>query len=254
MSINAIIVDDETPGRNRIRQLLSKVDDFCIVGEFNNGVEAIKFLEKESPDVVFLDIKMPGMDGFEVCRNLPRQRGPIIVFITAFDRYAIDAFEVKAIDYLLKPFDEDRFQKALESVRERYRSRSLPSPTDFNFFEFIEELKRSNKQPDRLAFRADGKVVFVRPGDIDFIESDGNYLGVFGPTPKLYVRETLAGMETLLPKDRFIRINRSVLVNLDQIREVEPSLYGDGIVHLRNGTKLSLSRKYKDRIEELLRH
>lgn len=248
--IRTLIVDDETHGRARIRQLLAGEADFEIVGECANGRQALAAMTKDTPDLVFLDVQMPRLDGFAVCRALPAGTAPLIVFVTAYDRYALQAFEMHAIDYLLKPFDRERFARTLQHARGQFRRRS---DSGAQLEALLAEMSpRKKRGLERLAFKADGKVVILRVEEIDWIEAEGNYLKLHTAAGSHLFRETLSNLEEQLPDDKFLRINRSTLVHLDRIKEMQSLFYGDFAVVLRDGTKLTLSRNYRSRVERVL--
>jgi two-component system, LytTR family, response regulator len=253
MKIRVLIVDDEAHARARIRHALKDEPDFEIAGEAANGREAIETIRRSAPDLVFLDIQMPRLTGFDVCAQLAAGGGPIplIVFCTAYDQYALKAFDVHAIDYLLKPFARERFKQALEQVRARLQQ-SPPAPANPHLADLLADLKAGLKQPDRLIFKVDGRVILVRAEAIDWLEADGNYVRVHCGNETHYVRETLANLEAQLPTEKFMRVSRSALVNLDGIKEFQPLFYGDYTVILQTGAKITLSRTYRERLEKLL--
>lgn len=253
MKIRALIVDDEAHARARLRHALKEETDFEIVAECANGREAIEAVRRAKPDLVFLDIQMPRLTGFDVCAQLSDAGVslPLIIFCTAYDQYALKAFEVHAIDYLLKPFDRERFKQALNHARDRLRGAATP-PADQRLADLLANLRSGLKQPDRLVFKEDGRVVFVRPEAIDWLEADGNYVRIHCGAEAHYVRETLAGLEAQLPAEKFMRVSRSAIVNLDRIKEFQPLFYGDYSVLLQTGAKLTLSRNYRGRLEKLL--
>ena len=251
MRIRTLIVDDEAPARARIRHLLKNESDFEVIGECANGRQAVAAVQKQRPDLVFLDVQMPRLGGFEVCAAIAGDAMPLVVFVTAYDQYALQAFEVHAIDYLLKPFDRERFQKSLRHAREQLR-RGESGLSNDRLAALLENIKPDGHQRQRLAFKANGRVILVRVEEIDWIEADGNYVQVrVGPLSH-QLRETISGLETQLASDRFMRISRSVIVNLDRIKELQPLFYGDYAVILQNGTRLTLSRNFRDRLEKLL--
>jgi two-component system, LytTR family, response regulator len=251
--IRALIVDDEAPARSRIRQLLKNEAGFEIVADCSNGRQAVETIRRERPDLVFLDVQMPGLTGLEVCETLSADNValPLVIFVTAYDQYALKAFDVHAIDYLLKPFDRERFQKALGHVREQL-TRLKVGASDPRLNALLEDLRAGAKKTDRLVFKENGRVIFLQTQTIDWIEADGNYIRLHAGSESHYVRETLAGMEAQLPSDGFMRISRSLLVNLDRIKELQPLFYGDYVVILRDGSKLNMSRNYRDRLESIL--
>jgi len=250
--IRVLLVDDEAPARARLRQLLRTEPDIEIVGECASGRVAVGRIAADRPDLVFLDIQMPGMTGLEVCRSLPPGELPCIVFVTAYDRYALQAFAVHAIDYLLKPFDRERFQDALRHARNRIRGRRGDDSTGAKLAALWEDLRGGRRDLERLAFRVDGRVVFIRLAEIDWIEADGNYVRLHLGNRQQQLRETLQGLEAQLPSERFLRVSRSAVVNLDRVRELQPLFYGDYVVILENGTRVNMSRSYRDRVDRLL--
>ncbi len=251
--IRAAIVDDEAPARARVRRLLQSERDFELVAEYANGRQAIAGIPRDRPDVVLLDVQMPQLNGFDVCEAVTASGlvMPLVVFVTAYDQYALQAFEVHAIDYLLKPFDRDRFQKALDRARQQLR-RANGAALDRQLAALLADLRPGFKKPDRLVFRESGRVVFVQAETIDWIEADGNYVRLHAGHDAHYFRGTLTELESQLPAERFLRINRSTIVNLDRVKELRRVFYGDYSVILLNGAKLTLSRNYRNRLEKLL--
>lgn len=250
--IRTLIVDDEAPARTRIRQLLKDEPDFEIVAECANGRQAVEQIQQEKPDLVFLDVQMPRLSGLDVCQAAANAGTmPLVIFVTAYDEFALKAFEVHAIDYLLKPFDRDRFRKALTHAREQLR-RTRGSNTDARLLALLEDLKPGVKKADRLVYKYNGRVVFIRIETIDWAEADGNYVRLHAGNDSHYFRETLAGLEAQLPAQKFMRISRSIIVNLDRVKELQPVFYGDYVVVLHNGSRLNMSRNYRDRVEALL--
>jgi|SRR5205807_5477168 len=251
--IRALVVDDEAPARARIRQLLQTEPDCEIVGECANGRQAVDSIQREKPDMVFLDVQMPRLNGLRVCEAAAATgvQMPLIIFVTAYDEYALKAFELHAIDYLLKPFDRARFQKALEHVREQLR-RVKGAAIDPRLSALLEDLRTGSKNADRLVFKQNGRVIFVHRDAIDWIEADGNYVRMQAGKDSHYLRETLSGLETQLPAEKFMRISRSTIVNLDRVKELQRLFYGDYVVVLQNGSRLNMSRNYRERLDALL--
>ncbi len=250
--IRVILADDEAPARARLRNLLKHEPDFDLVAECANGREAVEAIVREKPELVLLDMQMPGLTGLEVCEAIKSGGDmPLVIFVTAFDQYALKAFEVHAIDYLLKPFDRERFQETLRHARERLGG-SHRADVDSRFAALLEQLRLGAKPADRLVFKEEGRVVFLRTDQIDWAEADGNYVRVHAGTEAHYFRESLAAIEAQLPPSQFVRISRSVIVNLDRIKELQPLFYGDYVVILRDGSRLNLSRKFRTRLENLL--
>lgn len=253
MKIRALIVDDEAPARARIRRLLHGEADFEIVGECVSGRQAIECIRRDKPDLVFLDVQMPRLNGFDVCEGVAAagMTMPLVIFVTAYDQYALKAFEVHAIDYLLKPFDADRLRKSLAHARTQLARRE-DEPLAPRLAALLEDLRPGFKKPDRLVIKEDGRIVFVHTNAIEWLEADGNYVRLHAGKETHYFRETLTGLESQLPGDKFVRISRSVIVNLDRVKELQPKFYGDYLVVLHNGEKLTLSRNYRNRLEKSL--
>jgi len=247
--IKSLIVDDERLARQRLRTLLRLEPDIEVTGECATGTEAVQAVRSESPDVMFLDIDMPEMDGFTLLHELRGSRIPLTVFVTAYDEYAIRAFEVNAVDYLLKPFDRERLQKALDRVRVRLRDHNGPED-DRRLMEMLEKLRAP--RADRLAVRDGGHLVMVKTESIDWIEAADNYVCLHcGPVTHV-MRETMNRIETTLDDSVFVRIHRSTIVNLDRIKELQPWFRGDYRVLLHDGTVLTLSRTYREKVQSRL--
>ena len=242
--IRALIVDDESVARRRIRRLLSSDAEVTVIGECADGAGAVETIARERPDLVFLDIQMPERDGFEVVRALDPNTLPAIVFVTAFDRYALQAFEVHAIDYLLKPFTPERFRTALQRAKERLHSRSV----DASLASFALALRERPQYLSRLSVRTGGRIVFVDLGTIDWIEAEDNYVRLHAGTRSYLHRESLTALEKQLDPERFARIHRSAIVQTDRIAELHPATHGDMDIVLRTGKTLPLSRTYRDRV------
>jgi len=250
--IRIIIVDDEAPARTRLRQLLKQEPDFSLVGECSNGAQALETIQRARPDLVFLDVQMPRLNGLEVCQALMAtgRSLPMVIFVTAYDDYALKAFEVHAVDYLLKPFDRDRFTQALNHARHQL-ARARPNPVEVRLEAVLHELAPASKKSARLLLKENGRITFVRSETINWIEADGNYVRLHAGDGEHYIRETLARLESQLSSDKFIRISRSVIVNLDRVKELQPLFYGDYSVVLEDGSRLNMSRAYRDRLKAL---
>jgi two-component system LytT family response regulator len=250
--IRAIIVDDEAPARRRLRSLLAREVDVVVVAECSNGPTAIDAIAELRPDLLFLDVQMPEMDGFEVLRAAGADAVTAVVFVTAYDSYAIQAFDAQALDYLLKPFANARFRETLERVRRR-----IAREDDHTFRAKIEALLGGGEKssvetrPDRIAVRTGGRVLFVNADDIDWIEGAGNYVRIHAGQSEHIVRDTLKAIaERLGP--RFIRIHHSRIVNADRIRELRPWSHGEHIVVLRDGTRIRSSRGHGESLRRLI--
>ncbi len=251
--IRTLLVDDEAPARSRLRHLLKTEAGFEVAGEAANGRTAVETLRRGAVDLVFLDVQMPGLTGLEVCAEIGPDLMPAVVFVTAYDRFALQAFEVHAFDYLLKPIDPERFRRTLQVVRARLRGESSPAAARTPGLQaLLGELRRGGRRLERLALKVDGKIVFVRTAEIEWLEAEGNYVKAHVGTASHLFRETLSALEQDLSPEQFLRISRSVLVNLDAVKELQPLFYGDYSVILRNGHELTLSRHYRDRVERLL--
>ena len=251
VKIRTIIVDDEPLARERIRELLQKEADMEVVGECADGSQAVEAIRKDKPDLVFLDVQMPELDGFGVLEQIDRVAMPAVVFVTAHDRFALRAFEVHALDYLLKPFDSERFKKALEHARDRIQQRQT-GELSRRISELLADLKVGANHPDRLAIKSGGKLLFLKVGEIDWIEAADNYVNLHLGNESHLHRETLAAMEDKLPAGKFMRISRSTIVNIERIKELQPLFHGEYAVILRNGTHLTLSRSHRERLDQLL--
>jgi two-component system, LytTR family, response regulator len=250
MTLRVLIVDDEPLARARLRALLEREPDVQVAGESGDGVQAITAVEALRPDLVFLDVQMPALDGFGVLEALGEPL-PAVVFVTAYDRYALRAFEVHALDYLLKPFDRERFRRALERARATLqRDESLA--VNRKLLELLDDVRPTRKAAPRLVVKTAGRVFFLRPEEIDWVEAAGNYVKVHVGREDHLLRETMSALEGRLDADRFVRIHRSTLVNLDRVKELQPWFHGDYKVILRDGTELTLSRGYRPKLQELL--
>ncbi len=249
-TLRAIIVDDEPLARRRLRSLLSGESDVEIIGEFGNGRDAVQGIRDLRPDLVFLDIQMPELDGFGVVREVGVSEMPAVVFVTAFDEYAVKAFEVHAFDYLLKPVDRDRFASTLRRARSRVRGDDARSLGD-RLEALLASLGSQRGEPQRLPIRKDGRIFLVKPEDIDWLEADGNHVRVHVGKESHLIRETLSKLEARLPDRTFMRIHRSTLVNIARIREIQPWFQGDYVLLLTDGTRLTSGRSYRDRVRSL---
>lgn len=250
MKITALIVDDEPLAREKIRRLLRNENGVEIIGEAVSGEEAVEMIEQQKPDLVFLDIQMPEMNGFEVLKTIKNDSLPAVIFVTAYDKYAIKAFEVHALDYLLKPFDSERLQSALERVREQMDAKNH-GEFDERLLSLLSDLKAEREYPQRLVLKTAGRVYFIKTSDIDWIEAAGNYVKLHIGKDTHLLRETMNNTEAKLDPEKFLRIHRSSLVNIDRIKELNPLFNGDYLVILEGNTELTLSRNYHDRLREL---
>lgn len=251
MSIRCLVVDDEPLGRDRIVSLLDAIPDAEVVGECENGAQALEAIAEHSPDVVFLDVRMPGIDGFGVLDSIPLRDAPAVIFVTAYDEYAIRAFDVHACDYLLKPFDADRFGEAFRRAARRIRSERTGEAGE-RLAGLVEQLERDRSRRRRLPIRSRGRVSFLDVEDIEWLEAAGNYVKIHTEDETHVIRQTLSALETTLPADDFIRVHRSAIVNIARIREIQPWFNGEYVVLLRDGAKVTSSRAYRGRLQALM--
>ena len=250
MKIRTLIVDDEVWARRRILTLLKDEPDVEVVGESSSGADALMKIEELSPALVFLDIQMRGLNGFEVVDAIPADRMPLFIFATAYDEYALRAFDANALDYLLKPFDEGRFREALkrarkelELTRESFRKgvRSL-----------LESLRSRQGYVNRLAIKSRGKVIFIKPAEIHWVAASGNYVTLHIEQDSHFVRTTINDFLSRLDPERFVRIHRSTVVNLNRVQELLPWSRGTQFLKLKDGTKLPIGRAFRLRLSHLL--
>ena len=251
MKIRTLIVDDEPLARERIRTLLQQEPDVEVVHECANGEEAVTAVRNYRPDLMFLDVQMPGMDGFAVLRGLEPEHTPLIIFVTAYDQHALKAFEVHALDYLLKPFKQSRFKETVQHVRQVLASRK-PGALPENLLALLEQTRTPREYLSRIPVREGERLFFVKTGQIEYIESAGNYLVLHAGKANHVVRDTLTALEEKLNPRQFFRISRSVLVNLEQIKEIQPLFKGDHAVLLHNGKQLTMTRGVRE-VQEALK-
>jgi two-component system LytT family response regulator len=244
-------VDDERLARNRIRRLLAADTDIEVVGECGSGEEAIDALKKEAPDLLYLDVQMPGADGFAVLRAIDPEKTPVIVFVTAFDAYALRAFEAQAFDYVLKPFDRKRFADVLRRANTQVELKRQGGVST-RLLSLLEGIDQKRPEADRIAIRSGGSVALVKAGTIDWVEAADNYVCLHCGSETHVVRETMNSFERKLDSKQFVRVHRSAIVNLDRIKAIQPWLRGDYQVILQDGTRLSLSRTHREKVKNLL--
>ncbi len=246
-AMRVLIVDDEPPARELLREVLGTMSGVEVVGEAGDGLAAAAAIDELRPDLVFLDVRMPELDGFGVLAALPEGRLPLVVFVTAFDSYAARAFDVHAVDYVLKPFDRERLAEAVARARERLTSARHPDEEQ-RLASLLEALAPRRRTLERVLVRAAGRFEFVRTAEVDWVEAAGNYvtLHVGRRTPLL--RQTINGFEQQLDRCRFRRIHRSWIVNLDRVQEIRPSVAGEYEVVLQDGAVLRVSRSYRQNL------
>lgn len=250
MPWTTLIVDDEPLAREGLRMLLSEDPDVAAIHQAKDGHEAVAAIRKARPDLVFLDIQMPEMDGLSVVREIGAERMPAVVFVTAHDQYAIRAFEINAIDYLLKPVTRERFAQALARAKARLQARPGEEASR-QILSLLETIAAPHRSVKRLAVRSAGKTVFVDVGDVDWIEGAENYVKLHVGRAAHLVHVAMSTLEKSLDPDAFLRIHRSIIVNLGRIQELEPALHGEYMVTLQNGVRLRSGRTYHEKLKAL---
>ena len=241
---SALIVDDEPLAREGVRMLLAAENDVENVLEARNGPEAIALIRSEEPDIVFLDVQMPEMSGFEVLQEIGPESMPAVIFVTAHDQYAIKAFEINAIDYLLKPVTRQRFKEALRRATDRLRSPSA----DERMLSMLQTIASPRKYMARIAVRSGGKTYFVELAEVDWMQAAENYVQLHTASAKHLVHVPIQTLQDSIDPDRFLRIHRSLIVNLQQVKEIEPASHGECVLVLHSGVRLQSSRTYSDAI------
>ena len=258
MKIRALIVDDEPLARQRIRLLAHDEPDLEIIGECDSGADALTAIERDSPHLLFLDVQMPEMDGFELLQKLPHERLPTVIFITAYDKHAVRAFEAHALDFLLKPIQPERFKAAVTRAHEHLANQKASAAAQ-GLLDLLTARQNSPAVPatvqylTRLTVKNDDKVVVIKTADIDSIESAGNYVAVNVGKESHILRETLNALEKQLDPERFLRVSRSAIVNLDRVKELQPMFKGEHIIVLQNGKRLTMTRGLLREVEQALK-
>jgi two-component system LytT family response regulator len=262
--IRAVVIDDEPLARTGLIRLLQEEPDITIVGEGRNGQEALELIRSFRPDLIFLDIQMPEMDGFEVVDSLEHENRPVIIFVTAYDEYAIRAFEIHALDYLLKPYSAERFKRAVEHARQQLDTRN----GDVQLGEMLAYVQKGQRMLEhlveglpgiadqryleRLVIKSTGRIQFLRVEDVDWIEADADYVRLHAHGKQHLVRAKIGELEQRLDPRLFLRIHRSTIVQLDRVKELRPLFHGDFLVVLHDNTELTLSRSYRGRLSQFL--
>jgi two-component system LytT family response regulator len=256
--IRALIVDDEPLARRTIRELLRDDPDVNVVGECNSGREAVESIHRQPPDLLFLDIQMPGMNGFDVLSRIELERIPAIIFVTAYDAYALKAFDVHALDYLLKPFTDERFKEALARAKSHVELREVRGLAQ-SLRAFLGERADAEPEPasregfiTRFAVKLGGRVIFVKPADVDWIEADNYYIKLHVGDKNYLLRLSMKELEERLDPKSFWRIHRSAIINLERVKELRQHPNGEYAAILKDGTELKLSRGRRERLQELL--
>ena len=251
MKIRTIIVEDEPLARERLHDLLVADPDIDLCAECGDGRSAVEKVHELEPDLLFLDIQMPELDGFGVLAELSMDKLPAVVFVTAYDQFALKAFEVHAVDYLLKPFDRERFRAALQRAKDRIGLQQS-TPAGEGLRALIADLRPETKSLQKIAIKSAGRVTFVKVEDLDWIEAADNYVSIHSGTASHLLRETLTALSMRLPPEKFVRISRSCIVNLDRVKELQPLFHGEYCVFLNDGTKLTMSRNYRSALPRLM--
>jgi len=257
MPVRTLIVDDERMARKRILTLLAADADVDVVGECTNGRDAVATIAAEQPDLVFLDIQMPELDGFGVVQAVGVQRMPVTVFVTAFDQHALRAFEAHALDYLTKPFDRERFETSLGRAKQQVQLRAAANSArtaaedrepalNARLVALLSDMERRQQYAERLMVKNAGRVLFLRVEEIDWIEAAGSYVRLHVGRDGHLLHEGIAALMNRLDPSRFARVHRSTIVNLDRVREMQPWFHGDAVAILRDGTRLQVSRTYRE--------
>ncbi len=249
--IRTLVVDDEPLARQGVRSLLEEDRDIDVIGECSDGVEALERIRADRPALVFLDVQMPEMNGFDVLAALEADEMPMVVFVTAYDQHALQAFRYHALDYLLKPFENERFLEALGRAKSQVNHKSVPKVTK-QILEMLDSTRPGRSGLGRIMVRSGGRITFVRVEEVDWIEAQGDYICLHSQGKKHLVREKISEMEEQLSPAAFLRIHRSTMVNVTRIKEMQPLFHGEYAVVLHDGTRLTLSRSFRDRVFDRL--
>jgi two-component system LytT family response regulator len=251
-SLRVLVVDDEALARQRLLSLLTRVPDVEVVGECQNGLEAVASIRETRPDLVFLDVQMPELDGFDVITEVGTDKMPPVIFVTAFDDYAVSAFEFGAFDYLLKPVDHVRFHQTLDRARKRLRE-SPATGVASQLGALIRKLNERDASSNRIGVKVNGRILFLDPNEIYWIQARDDLARIHLAEVAYDVREPLSHLEARLPSDRFLRVHRSTIVNTTQVREAQPFDQGDQLLVLRNGKRITTGRSYRKAVQEFLK-
>lgn len=245
--VRVLVIDDETLGRKKICRMLKDDPEVELAGEHAGGAEAVAMIHALNPDLLFLDINMPEMDGFALLEEVDAAKMPFVVFITAYDQYALRAFQVHALDYLLKPFDRERFFQALSRAKVSIRQ-SRNEEVNQRLLALLRDVNTTDNSVDRIMVKTNGSISFLRSEEIDWIEAQGAYVCLYTQGRKHLLREKIGDLELQLTQKRFVRIHRSTIVNIDRIKEMQPLFYGEYAVILNDGTRLTMSRSFRERV------
>jgi two-component system LytT family response regulator len=249
--IRVVIVDDESPARRKIQRFLSGETDFELIAQAGTGIEAVNIITQEKPDLIFLDVQMPGLNGFEVVEALNIHPLPQIVFTTAFDQFALRSFEIHALDYLLKPFEQARFKSVLEHARQRLQQNKSDDLTE-KMNHLLKELRGRSNYAERLLVHSGGRAILLPVLQIDWIEAAKNYVNLHVGKQDYLMRGTIEGFYQKLNPSRFLRVNRSHIVNLESIKELQPWFHGEYKIILKDGKEISWSRRFMDKNSDVI--
>lgn len=250
-TIRAVIVDDEQLSIDKIKHHLKRTAKIEVIGEYLNGESAVEALELRHPDLLFLDIQMPGMNGFDVLKELSDMKFPAIIFVTAYDRYAVQAFEIHAVDYLLKPFDQERFDIAINRALEFIQRNNSEQSLRGQLRELLQQVQPDANYLEKFVVKSRGRIYFLKTEEIDWIEAAGNYIKLHVGKDTHMVRMTMNGIEGKLDPQHFIRVHRSTIVRFDRIKEIRPWFNGEHVIILHNNKKLTLSRGYRHKLKKI---
>ncbi|HEV7376559.1 MAG TPA: LytTR family DNA-binding domain-containing protein [Pyrinomonadaceae bacterium] len=249
--IQTLIVDDEPLAREGIRMLIEHDAEIAVIGECANGQQAIIAITEQMPDLVFMDIQMPEVSGFEVLEAIGPQSLPCVIFVTAYDKYALRAFEVHALDYLLKPFTSERFQRALERAKAQIKNRS-GEQLNQRLVRLLEDIHKDKTYLERLVIKSAGRIFFLNVEEIDWIEAAENYVRLHTGRESHLIHGTMNKLASRLDPAQFLRIHRSTIINVRRIKELQPMFHGEYVVTLRDGTQLNSGRSYRQKLQSLL--
>ena len=251
--LRVLVVDDEPLARQRLRTLLARVPDVQVVGECENGLEAVASIREHNPDLVFLDVQMPELDGFDVITEVGTDKMPPVIFVTAFDDYAVSAFEFGAFDYLLKPVDQVRFNQTLDRAKKRLREGPQPNAVSSQLSALLKYVGQLDGPKNRIGVKVNGKILFLDPDEIFWIQARDDLARIHLAEVAYDVREPLSRLEQRLPQNRFLRVHRSTIINTAQVREAQPFDQGDQLLILRNGKRITTGRSYRKAVQEFLK-
>jgi len=251
VKLRTLIIDDELLSRKKIRAFLQEYPEFQVLGECADGEQAVAEIRTHKPDLIFLDVQIPGRNGFEVLDDLEDECAPAVIFVTAFDKYAVRAFEVRALDYLLKPFNKARFAEALNRFHDRGERLSGADRKE-ELKAVLREIQRESRDSERIVVKLGSRIIFLRKGSIEWVEAQGDYAKLHVGKETHMLRETMNALSERLDPNRFVRIHRSRIVNLDYVREIRPLWGGDCSLLMRDGTEVTMSRTYRTNLQAAL--